>query len=301
MSSGNGSVRVHVTGMRSRLDAEENRAAAVEAVSLAALDGARLVVLPEYASVFDPRGTAAEHAEPLDGPFVTALAAAAAASDVVVVAGTLLPGERVGRASNAVVVLTPAGLVGVYRKVHLYDAFGHRESDRLEAGPVDAPPVVVEVDGLHVGVMTCYDLRFPESARRLVDAGATVLAVPAAWAAGAHKADHWRTLLRARAIENVAYVLGSAQQGRGVTGRSIVVDPVGQVLAESALEDLTGPPPSMTVVADLNPGLVAEMRERNPSLSNRRYAVVSRGSVAGDGAVVPGRAMVAGDAGVPAD
>jgi predicted amidohydrolase len=271
-----GVVRAHVVGLRSGLDRDENRAAAVDAVRQAGREGARLVVLPEYASVFDPRGTAPEHAEPLDGPFVDALVDAAGRASAVVVAGTLVPGETSGRAVNAVVAVTPDGVAGVYRKVHLYDAFGHRESDRLEPGAASAPPLVVDVDGLRVGVMTCYDLRFPESARRLVDAGATALAVPAAWAAGEHKAHAWRTLLQARAIENVAYVLGSAQQGRGVTGRSVVVDPLGLVVAETRVEDLTGPPPPLDAGADLDPALVAALRERNPSLDNRRYAVVPR-------------------------
>lgn len=259
-------VRVHVVAQRTGLDPAANRVQAVAAVRGAADQGAALVVLPEYAARFDPRGPRPEHAEPVDGPFVTALQDVARGTGVVVVAGTLLPGNRPDHAVNAVVVVGPDGLAGLYRKVHLYDAFGQRESDHLESGPADVPPVVVTVGGLHVGVMTCYDLRFPESARRLVDGGATVIAVPAAWAAGAHKADHWRTLLRARAIENTAFVLGAAQQGDGVVGDSLVIDPVGQVLAQSA-----GPSPA---VADLDPALVTTVREHNPSLANRRYGVV---------------------------
>lgn len=269
-------MRVHVAGMQSGLDAVLNRHAAVDAVARAVDDGAGLVVLPEYASVFDSRGTPPEHAEPLDGPFVTAMAGAAQEGGVVVVAGTLLPGSRPGRAVNAVVVLGPGGVVGVYRKVHLYDAFGHRESDVLEPGAADADPVVVDVDGLRLGIMTCYDLRFPESARRLVDAGATAVAVPAAWASGEHKADQWRTLLRARAIENLVYVLGATQEGRGVTGSSMVVDPAGVVLgaAPDALVGWPSPAGPALVAADLEPGVVAAARDRNPSLANRRYGVV---------------------------
>ena len=259
-------VRVHVAAQITSLDAAGNRALAVAAVRGAADDGASLVVLPEYAARFDPGGPSPDHAEPVDGPFVTALQDVARSTGVVVVAGTLLPGNRTDRAVNAVVVVGPDGLAGLYRKVHLYDAFGQRESDHLEAGPADVPPVVVSVGDLHVGVMTCYDLRFPESARRLIDGGATVLAVPAAWAAGEHKADHWRTLLRARAIESTAYVLGAAQQGAGVVGDSLVIDPAGQVLAESG-----GQAPA---VAELDPAQVVAVRERNPSLVNRRYGVV---------------------------
>ncbi|GGC15537.1 nitrilase-related carbon-nitrogen hydrolase [Cellulomonas carbonis] len=278
-------VRVHAVGMRSGTDAAANRAAAVAAVEDAVGSGAgpgtALVVLPEYAAAFDPRGVTPELAEPLDGPFVGALRAATAGSGALVVAGTTLPGSRPDRAVNAVVVVRDGDVVAAYRKVHLYDAFGHRESDRLEPGPADAQPVVVRVGGLTVGVMTCYDLRFPEVARRLVDAGADVLVVPAAWADGEHKADHWTTLLRARAIESTAYVVGAAQQGRGVTGASCVVDPLGVVLAAAggrgADDDAS---PGTAAVASLDPDVVTAVRERNPSLANRRYRVVPGAPVA---------------------
>lgn len=275
-------MRVHAVALASTPDAEANLALALAAVRAAADDGAALVVLPEYARAFDPRGVGRAQAEPLDVGFVPALQAAAREHGVAVVAGTVAPDGAL--AANVVVAVDAAGeLVGAYRKVHLYDAFGHRESDRLVAGDADAAPVVVtlgqdvdgDVDGdaggLRVGVLTCYDLRFPESARRCVDAGADVLVVPAAWATGSHKEEHWRTLLRARAIENTCYVIGAAQQGRGVTGSSTVIDPDGVVLAEAG-----GPPgggPS-AAVAEVSADVVASVRERNPSLVNRRYAVV---------------------------
>lgn len=259
---GSPSVRVHVAGLACGRDPAANRELATDAVRRAADDGARLVVLPEYAAAFDPRGVGADLAEPLEGPFVRAITRAAADGGLTVVAGTAVPTSP-GRAANVVVVVDADGVRAAYRKVHLYDAFGQRESERLDAGDPAAPPAVVDVDGLRLGVLTCYDLRFPESARRLADAGADVLAVPAAWAAGPHKADHWTTLLRARAIENTAYVLGAAQCGRGVTGATCVVDPLGVVVAEGDV-----------AAADLSVDVVREVRERNPSLLNRRYRVV---------------------------
>lgn len=283
------SVRVHAAALSTGRDAAANRDLAVAAVEAASADGAALVVLPEYTAVFDPRGVPPELAEPVDGPFVTALRDASARTGVTVVAGTCVPGERSDRAQNAVVVVADGQVVGDYRKVHLYDAFGHRESDRLEAGAADARPVVVPVDDLRIGVMTCYDVRFPEAARRLVDAGADVLVVPAAWAWGEHKADHWLTLLRARAIENTAYVVASAQQGHGVTGASLVIDAAGVVLAEAGAPDRTAAPvgglvggaPSAAApasvaaaVADLRAEHIGAVREKNPSLRNRRYRVV---------------------------
>ena len=268
-------MRVHAVALGSGRDRVANAAHAVAAVRAAAADGADLVVLPEYAAAFDPRGVGAEHAESLDTGFVLALRQVAAETGVAVVAGTAVPeGER---AANVVVAVDATGaLVGTYRKVHLYDAFGHRESDRLVAGDPAAPPLVVPVAGLVVGILTCYDLRFPEVARRLVDAGAEVIAVPAAWAAGPAKEDHWETLLRARAIESTCAVVGAAQQGPGVTGDALVVGPDGAVLARA--RGASGSDP-VAAVADVQGEQIAAVRERNPSLAHRQYDVVPRSPV----------------------
>ncbi|PJI94175.1 carbon-nitrogen hydrolase family protein [Luteimicrobium subarcticum] len=263
-------MRLTVAQLGAGTDRSANLEASRDAVSRAGRVGADLVVLPEYASAFDPHGVGAAHAEPLSGPYVTGLRDVARRRGVGVVAGTLTPGTA-GRAVNTVVAIDSTGeLVGAYDKVHLYDAFGHRESDRLDAGPADAAPLVWDVAGLRVGVMTCYDLRFPESARRLVDAGAEVLVVPAAWAAGPLKLDHWRTLARARAIENTVVVAAVGQCGHGVTGHSLLVGPDGVVALEC------GDEPELRTV-DLDPAELAEVRVSNPSLANRRYAVVPRG------------------------
>jgi predicted amidohydrolase len=262
-------VRVTLAQLEVGGDREANRRAAAGAVDAAAAASADLAVLPEYASAYDPRGVGRHLAEPLDGPFVTTLRERAAATGVAVVAGTMLPSDDPRLAVNAVVALGGDGrIAGVYRKVHLYDAFGTRESDVLEAGPVDAPPVVLPVAGLRFGILTCYDLRFPESARRVVDAGADVLVVPAAWVDGPLKAMQWRALAVARAIEDTVAVVAVGQAGHGLTGRSLVVGPDGVVGLE------LGEKPGLAS-ADLDPRQVAEVRATNPSLANRRYRVVA--------------------------
>ena len=265
-------VRVTIGQVEVSDDASANVVVARGAFDEAQRVHADLLVLPEYASAFDRHGVGVAHAQPLDGPFVSALRERAAATGVAALAGVTLPGdEQDARATNAVVAVDGAGaLVGLYRKVHLYDAFGSRESDRLRPGAPDAQPLVLDVAGLRFGVLTCYDLRFPESARRLADAGADVLVVPAAWADGDLKAMHWRTLALARAIENTVAVVAVGMAGKGVVGRSLVVGPDGAVGLE--LDERAA-----IRTVDLDPERLRGVRETNPSLANRRYAVVPRG------------------------
>lgn len=260
-------VRVALVQLASGADPQANLAHARREILAAARAGARVVVLPEYAAAFDPRGVGADLAEAPDGPFVTALRELSASRGLTLVAGAAFPGRKAGRAVNAVIVVADGEHRATYAKVHLYDAFGHRESDRLEPGDPAAPPVVVDVAGLRLGIQTCYDLRFPEVSRRLVDAGATVLVVPAAWAAGPGKLEQWRVLARARAIESTSAVLAVGQAGRGVVGHSMAIDASGVVLGELGGD-------AGTLVADLDPAAIARVRERNPSLANRRYGVV---------------------------
>jgi predicted amidohydrolase len=230
---------------------------------LGELDGAAdLVLLPEATmhDFGDPEHDLASAAEPLDGPFVAVLATHARRLASTVVAGMFEKTDDLP--FNTLVAVGPDGsLVATYRKIHLYDSFGYQESERLRAGDVE--PVVVDVDGVTVGLMTCYDLRFPEMGRALVDAGAELVALPAAWVAGEHKLHHWRTLLTARAIENTVAVAAAAQGGRRYTGHSLVVDAWGSIVAEAGDDD-------DLLRADLDPADVERARDVNPSLANRR-------------------------------
>lgn len=267
-----GAVRVTVAQVAVSADHDANRQTVLDAFVAARQAGAHLLVLPEYASAYDPHGVGPEHAEPLEGPFVMLLRAEAREHGIAAVAGVTLPGSDGRRAVNSLVVVDGSGeIAGVYRKVHLYDAFGYRESARLEPGPADAEPTTLRVGGLTFGVLTCYDLRFPESARRVVDAGADVLVYPAAWVAGPLKADHWRTLLRARAIENTAVVIGVGMTGKGVTGHTLLVGPDGVVGLELGEEETCR-------TVDLDPAALEAVRTTDPSLANRRYRVVPTGA-----------------------
>jgi deaminated glutathione amidase len=259
-------LRVAVVQEASGLDPEANRRRLRELVP----DDTDLVVLPEaFARDFGDAGSdVSAFAESLPGPFADEVELAAKEHGTTVVAGMFETSTDPARPTNTLVVR--GDTAAAYRKIHLYDSFGYRESDALTPGPLT--PVTVDVGGFRVGLMTCYDLRFPELARALVDEGAEVLVVPAAWVAGPRKVDHWRTLARARAIENTVYVVAAAQPGPRYSGHSLVVDPLGDVLAEA------GDGPAL-LRATLTRSALDSARSTNPSLANRRLHV---GSPAGN-------------------
>lgn len=246
-------------------DVPANLRAACDAIDRAAMGGADLVVLPEYTmyerKVVDASFAAA--AEPLDGPFATVIAARARHHGIAVVVGLVEEAAHEDRPFNTLAVFSPSGeLLTRYRKIHLFDAFGFRESEWIAPAP-DPVPVVVPIAGMRVGLLTCYDLRFPELSRALVDAGAELLVVAASWVPGPAKAEQWRVLAQARAVENGCFVAAACQAEPISIGRSVIVRPDGTVLGEAGgpVELLTG---------DVDVDAVIAARRRDPALANRR-------------------------------
>jgi deaminated glutathione amidase len=252
-----------------------------EALGEAARQQADLAVFPE--------GTQARFgtdlrsiAEPPEGAFGKNIAEMAGQFGIAVVAGLFEPAED-GRVHNTAAAFDGAGrLVATYRKIHVFDSFGQRESDVVAPG---SEPVVADLAGLRVGFLTCYDVRFPEHARALAARGAELLVIPSAWAAGLFKEEHWVTLVRARAIENTVWVAAAGQvpdPGEPPTraptgvGRSMVVDPLGVVRLD------LGPYPGVAV-AEIDSGLTARVRADVPCLQHRRPDVFG-----GPGGVTPG-------------
>ncbi|HTP16904.1 MAG TPA: carbon-nitrogen hydrolase family protein [Streptosporangiaceae bacterium] len=241
------------------------------AVADAARQGADLALFPEGTQArFSTALRAA--AEPVDGPFGRRLSAAAHDSAVAVVAGVFEPAPD-GRVYNTTVAFDRQGsLAAAYRKIHLFDALGYRESQVVAPG---SEPVLADLGGLTVGFLTCYDVRFPELARTLAARGAELLVIPAAWAPGLFKEEHWTTLVRARAIENTVWVAASSQvpdpaepptsAPTGI-GRSMLVDPMGVVRLDLG-------PSAGLAVGDVDPELTATVRKALPSLANRREDV----------------------------
>jgi predicted amidohydrolase len=240
-------------------------------VATAASRGAKLVLFPEYSSVFFPElgPRLVEAAEPVDGPFVAGLAAAASEYQVHIVAGMVEAIAETARFSNTLVAVAPDGrLVATYRKLHLYDAFGATESEWVKPGDI-LPPEIFEVGGFSVGLQTCYDLRFPEVTRRLADAGATLVLVPSEWVHGPLKEHHWRTLITARALENTVFVAAADHIPPVGVGNSMIVDPMGVEVA--TIGEAAG-----VAVAVIAPARVAQVRVVNPALALRRFRVVAR-------------------------
>lgn len=236
----------------------------------AASRGARVLVLPEYSSFFvDPfDASLRKNAEPgLDGPFVRGLREIALREDLTLVAG-LVEAADADRVHNTVVAVDASGVVASYRKQHLYDAFGQCESDWVAPGDLDEPQTFT-VDGVVFGIMTCYDLRFPEAARRIVDAGAHVILVPAEWVRGPLKEQQWQTLLAARAIESTAFVAAADHPAPLGVGHSAILDPQGVTLAGLAAGE-------GLAVSPIDLDELARIRAVNPALQLRRYRVLPR-------------------------
>lgn len=241
------------------------------ALDEAASGGASLAVFPEATMVrFGSDLRAA--AEPLDGPFCSGVAQACASAGVAAVAGVFEPAPG-GRVYNTAVAFSGAGsLLAAYRKLHLFDALGQRESDLVAPG---SDLVVTSFNGVPVGLQICYDVRFPELTRALAVRGASLVTVSAAWQAGLFKEEHWVTLLRARAIENTVWIAAAGQvpdpdakPTRAPTGvgRSMLIDPLGVVRCDMG-------PASGVCVAEADMTVVDSVRAALPSLANRREDV----------------------------
>jgi len=250
-------VRLALAQIDSGTDTAHNIALIRTGFDDAAARGADLLLFPEYAmyekKVVD--GSFAAVAEPVDGPFASTLRALAREHGIAVIAGMVEAHPDGAQPYNTLIGIDADGtLVGAYRKIHLYDAYGFRESQWISR-PEPPQHVVMPIAGAHVGVMACNDLRHPTVASELSAAGADILAVCASWVPGPQKVDQWRVLAAARAIENVIVVAGVCQAPPVSIGTSLVIDPMGTVLGE------LGPRPDILCV-DVDPDATALARER---------------------------------------
>jgi len=273
-------VRAAAVQLTATADKATNLETADRLVRAAVRDGAALVVLPEKWSVYGSPEDQRDGAEGLDGPALSWARAIARELGIDLVAGSIAEraggsgvSDARGRGFNTSVHVGPDGADrAVYRKLHMFDVVvggrDYRESD----GEAPGDDIVLSrlADGTGVGLTICYDLRFPELYRRLAVDGARVLTVPSAFTEPTTR-DHWEVLLRARAIENQAFVVAANQVGRHAPGlrtggRSMIVDPWGIVLAQA-------PDVETHVVAELDLAKLDRIRTDLPSLANRRPEV----------------------------
>jgi predicted amidohydrolase len=263
-------LRVALVQLDAGSDSERNVEAAAALADEAAGAGARLVALPEYLQYRGPDDGYRASARPIPGPFTAPFVEVARRRGAWVLVGSLAEiSADPDRPYNTSVLIAPDGSVAaVYRKIHLFDV-------DVEAGPVDRESarvsagdalVLATVDGVRLGLSICYDLRFPELYRSLALAGAEALTVPANFTERTGR-DHWEVLLRARAIENGAYVLAPSQiggpPGQPAFGRSMIVDPWGTVVAQA-------PDQVCVVHAQIDTDRVRSVWRQIPALANRR-------------------------------
>ena len=258
--------------MRSSEDKMENLELSVDFIREAAKKKSSMICFPEFQMAYSPVSISAdqlsEKAESVnDGNFIATLRKAAKMNKISIIS-TIYEKNGSGfdnRVYDTAVLIDNNGEISsVYRKLHLYDALGFKESDKMMAGNMIEKPAKTSVGNL--GLMICYDIRFPEMSRILTMKGANILVSPSAWVHGIMKEEHWQTLLKARAIENGLYIIAPNQIGNIFSGRSMIVDPFGIVLLDMGNRE------GMEVV-EIDKSRVQKVREVLPLLKNRRIDV----------------------------
>jgi predicted amidohydrolase len=276
-------VKVAIVQMKSSVNKDKNLTFSLEAIKEAREKNAQIVCFPEFQMAFSPYSQTSRElfliSESVEGNFTKELRKSAKENNISII-GTIY--ERSNTDSDkpnrvldkikdidnqfcvydtALFINNEGALISRYRKLHLYDALGFRESEKLLAGdklfsPVDSPLG-------KLGMMVCYDLRFPELSRILTLEGSNTLVSPSGWVQGTMKEDHWLTMCKARSIENGVYLIAPNQVGNVFCGRSLVIDPFGVVILDmGAKEGLE--------VIDLDLGRINLVRNDLPLLKNRR-------------------------------
>lgn len=258
--------------MKSSVDKNKNLSYSLKLISRAAQEKAQLICFPEFQMAYSPGEqkpeTLHEIAENINGDFISALSNSAKKNKINVVATIyeiINTNKQNHKVSDTAVLISDRGkLESVYRKIHLYDALGFKESKKLTAGNIIERPIKTSVGTL--GLLICYDMRFPEISRILTVNGASILVSPSAWVSGIMKEEHWEIMLKARAIENGVYVIAPNQLGNIYSGRSMVIDPFGSTLVDMGNRE------GMELV-DIDNSRVDTIRGTLPLLENRRTDV----------------------------
>ena len=262
-------MKVAIIQFKALTSKETNLKKIISYISKAASKNATLCAFPEFMMFYTNSSQTpkqlADLSETINGNFVTTIAKAAKIHHIQVVGSFYEKSRKKNRVYDTAFIIDKSGtVISSYRKIHLYDALGFRESDKMTSGSKIAKPVKTSIG--KIGMMICYDLRFPEMARLLAVAGSEVLVAPSAWVKGKMKEEHWITINKTRAIENGCYVIAPDQVGNIYCGRSLVVDPYGKILLDMKKKIGIG-----YVNIDLNK--VKQTRKILPLLKNRRTDV----------------------------
>ena len=257
--------------MRAAADKAANLDAVLGYVRRAASAGCSLVAFPEYMMFYvgsrTPREVASE-AESLRGPFVAAVSEEARRGRIHVIGTIYETSRRADRVYDTAFHVDDTGKTAAsYRKTHLYDALGTKESDILAPGSRISRPRATPAG--RAGMLICYDLRFPEVSRTLATSGSELLVAPSAWVRGPGKEEQWVAINRVRAIENGCYVIAPAHVGNAYCGRSLAVDPSGRILLD--MKKRRG----LARVA-VSPDTLARVRAQMPLLASRRPGIYGR-------------------------
>jgi predicted amidohydrolase len=261
-----------IVQMKSSVDKELNLVHSLKLINEAAKKKARLICFPEFQMAYSPPEQKSESlhkiAEKITGNFVSTLSNSAKQNRVNIVATLyeiINTNDKSHKVFDTGVIINELGkLQSIYRKVHLYDALGFKESKKLLAGSIIEKPSKTSVGKL--GLLICYDMRFPEISRILTVNGANILVSPSAWVAGFMKREHWEIMVRARAIENGVYVLAPNQVGNIYCGHSMAIDPFGSTIID--MENREG-----IEFIDIDSSKIDTTRRTLPLLMNRRTDV----------------------------
>jgi predicted amidohydrolase len=262
-------MKAAVVQFKALKDKQTNLKKIISYITKAAVKNAKLCAFPEfmmfYTSSSQTPKQLASLAETINGNFVSTIAESAKQNKIQVIGSFYEKSRKKDRVYDTSFVIDKSGkVISTYRKIHLYDALGFKESDKMISGSKISKPVKTSIG--KTGMMICYDLRFPEMSRSLAAAGSEVLVAPSAWVKGNMKEEHWITINKTRAIENGCYMIAPDQVGNIYCGRSLVVDPYGKVLLDMKKKQGIG-----FVNIDLNK--VKQTRKILPLLKNRRTDV----------------------------
>ena len=262
-------MKVGIVQFKASTNKEKNLKKITSFIYTAAKNKAKLVAFPEfmmfYTSSLQSSQQLAQLAEPVNGNFVSQIATSAKKNQIQVVGTFYEKSSKKDRVYDTSFIVDSKGkVISTYRKIHLYDALGFRESDKMISGSSIAKPVKTTIG--KIGMMICYDLRFPEMSRMLAVAGSEILVAPSAWVKGNMKEEHWITINRTRAIENGCYVVAPDQVGNIYCGRSIVVDPYGKILVDMKKKEGIS-------YANIELKKINQIRKVLPLLKNRRMDV----------------------------